>query len=271
MLLPVIVIFREIMSEILRKKEIEQFVLNGFIRIENAFSQEIADAVLDILWNDLPCDRSNPSTWTEPVIRLGMYAQQPFVESVNSPEMHLIFNQLIGENRWLPCRSVGTFPVRFPSVQKPADTGKHVDAGFAGDDPGNYFEWRVNIKSKGRALLMLVLYSDVSEKDAPTIIYEGSHTDVAKLLYKEGDAGLSFMELANQLDNLPQRKEVYATGKAGTVYLCHPFIVHSAQPHRGSTPKFMAQPPLLLEGELSISGSTVGYAPVEQAIRSSLD
>jgi hypothetical protein len=29
------------------------------------------------------------------------------------------------------------------------------------------------------------------------------------------------------------------------VYLCHPFIVHSAQPHRGKTPRFMAQPPLL--------------------------
>lgn len=259
------------MSEILSKKEIEQFVLNGFVRIENAFSQEIADAVLDILWNDLPCDRSNPSTWTEPVIRLSMYTQRPFVESLNGKKMHLIFNQLIGKDRWIPCRNVGTFPVRFPSVQKPNDIGKHVDASFAGNDPNNYFEWRVNAKSKGRALLMLVLYSDVSENDAPTVIYEGSHIDVAKLLAKEDDFGLSFMELASKLDDLPKRKEVYATGKAGTVYLCHPFIVHSAQPHSGTIPKFMAQPPLLLRDELSISDSTVGYTPVEQAIRLALD
>ena len=261
----------KIMSEILSKKEIEQFVLNGFIRIENAFSKEIADAVLDILWNDLPCDRSNRSTWTEPVIRLGMYTQQPFVESLNGKKMHLIFNQLIGEDKWIPCRNVGTFPVRFPSVKKPDDIGKHVDASFAGDEPNNYFEWRVNVKSKGRALLMLVLYSDVSENDAPTVIYEGSHIDVAKLLAKEGDSGFSFMELASKLDDLPKRKEVYATGKAGTVYLCHPFIVHSAQPHRGTIPKFMAQPPLLLRGELSVSDSADGYTPVEQAIRLALD
>jgi len=138
---------------------------------------------------------------------------------------------------------------------------------FPGNDPNNYFEWRVNVKSKGRALLMLALYSDVSENDAPTVIYEGSHIDIVKLLSHEGDSGLSFMEIAGKLDELPTRKEVYATGKAGTVYLCHPFLVHSAQPHRGLTPKFMAQPPLLLRGELTISDSDIGYTPVEKAIR----
>ncbi|WP_088160651.1 phytanoyl-CoA dioxygenase [Sphingobacterium sp. G1-14] len=259
------------MSEILSKKEIEQFILSGFVRIENAFSKETADAVLDILWNDLPCERSNPQTWTEPVIRLGMYTQPPFIESLNTKKIHLIFDQLVGKDRWIPCRNVGTFPIRFPSIQKPNDTGKHVDASFAGHDPNNYFEWRVNVKSKGRALLMLVLYSEVSENDAPTIIYEGSHIDVAKLLAKEGEFGLSFMQLANKLDELPKRKEVYATGKAGTVYLCHPFLVHSAQPHSGTLPNFMAQPPLLLRGELAISDSTEGYTPVEQAIRLGLE
>src|SRR5690606_10382300 len=259
------------MSDILSKKEIEQFIHNGFVRIDNAFSQEIADKALDILWNDLPYDRSNPFTWTEPVIRLGMYTQQPFVDSLNSKKLHLIFDQLIGKNRWIPCRSVGTFPVRFPSVQIPNDTGKHVDVSFSGNDPDNYFEWRANVKSKGRALLMLVLYSDVSDNDAPTVLYEGSHIDVARLLAKEDDLGLSFMELAGKLNDLPERKEVYATGKASTVYLCHPFLVHSAQPHTGTIPKFMAQPPLLLRGELSISNSTDDYAPVEQAIRLALE
>ncbi len=84
------------MSEILSKKEIEQFILSGFVRIEHAFSKETADAVLDILWNDLPYERSNPQTWTEPVIRLGMYTQQPFIESLNTKKIHLIFDQLVG-------------------------------------------------------------------------------------------------------------------------------------------------------------------------------
>jgi hypothetical protein len=251
------------MTYILNTKETDAFICDGFVRIDYAFSTAIADAALDILWNDLPVDRLNPLTWTEPVIRLGMYSQQPFIDSVNSDRLHQIFNQLIGAGRWLPCRSVGTFPVRFPSNREPNDTGKHVDAGFPGADPDNFLEWRVNVKSKGRALLMLVLYSDVTELDAPTVIYKGSHMDVAKLLYKEGEKGLSFMELAAKLNTLPRRTEVYATGKAGTIYLCHPFLVHAAQAHKGNIPRFMAQPPLLLRNELAITG----YSPVETAIR----
>lgn len=259
------------MADILSKLEIEQFMTDGFVRIDNAFSSDIADAALDILWKDIPFDRSNPNTWTEPVVRLGMYTQQPFIDSVNTPQLYDAFNQLIGNGKWLPCRSVGTFPVRFPSNKLPNDTGKHVDASFPGDDPSNYFEWRVNIKSKGRALLMLVLYSDVTESDAPTVIYRKSHLDVAKLLYCEGDRGLSFIALAGRLDELPKREEMLATGKAGTIYLCHPFMVHAAQVHQGNTPKFMAQPPLLLRNELIIDDSDVGYTPVEQAIRRALN
>lgn len=259
------------MSETLNKAEIEQFISSGFVRLESAFSKEIANAALEILWNDLPCDKSDPSTWLEPVIRLGMYSDEPFIQSVNSPKLFTAFDQLIGKDKWIPCMSVGTFPVRFPSDKQPNDIGKHVDASIPGKDPGNFFEWRVNVKSKGRALLMLVLYSDVTENDAPTVIYEGSHVDVAQLLSKKGDEGLSFMEIANRLDELPKRREVYATGKAGTIYLCHPFLVHSAQPHHGITPKFMAQPPLLLRGEFSLSEEDTDCSPVERAIRLGLD
>lgn len=35
-----------------------------------------------------------------------------------------------------------------------------------------------------------------------------------------------------------------ATGSAGDVHLCHLFLVHAAQAHRGRSPWFMAPPPL---------------------------
>ncbi len=255
----------------LSKKEVESFIEDGFVRIDRAFSTEVANEVVDILWKDIPFERSDLKTWTEPVVRLGMYTQEPFVNSVNTPRLHAAFDQLIGTGKWIPCRSVGTFPVRFPSDKQPLDTGKHVDVSFPGTDPGNYFEWRANVRSRGRALLMLLLYSDVGPDDAPTVIYKGSHLDVAKLLYPKGDWGLSFMELAGMLNELPIREEIYATGEAGTAYLCHPFLVHSAQAHRGKIPKFMAQPPLLLAKELIIDGGGIEFAPVEQAIRLALD
>ena len=69
------------------------------------------------------------------------------------------------------------------------------------------------------------------------------------------------------LTKQPGLNQVSAIGAAGTVYLCHPFLVHSAQKHRGTVPKFMAQPPLLLVGSFEIENNHFSHNPVEQAIR----
>lgn len=234
------------MEGVLSPQQIDQFINQGFVRIDDAFSADLAAQVRDVLWNDLGLDRNDPCTWTRPVVRLGMYTQEPFVASANTPLLHAAFDQLVGAGQWLPCRSMGTFPVRFPSDEGPGDDGWHVDAAFPGNDPGNFWEWRVNVHSKGRGLLMLFLYSDVSAQDAPTRIRVGSHLDVARTLRAVGEAGMAFMELAGSLETMPEREVALATGKAGTVYLCHPFLAHAAQRHQGLEPKFMAQPPLLL-------------------------
>jgi hypothetical protein len=255
------------MRDILSNKQIEQFIHDGFVRIDHAFSTEVAEAARDILWKDLGCDPHDPSTWTKPVVRLGMYSQAPFREAANSERLHKIFDQLVGKGRWIPCMSMGTFPVRFPSPDDPGDCGWHVDASFAGSDPADFWTWRINVRSRGRALLMLFLFSDVGESDAPTRIRVGSHRDIARILKPYGEEGLSFKEVTEKLSTLPERGEAFATGEAGTVYLCHPFLVHSAQPHRGTNPRFLAQPPLLLREELSIESGKGDYTPVEEAIR----
>ncbi len=236
----------------------------------HAFPREIADAARAILWRDTGCDPADPATWTRPVIRLGMYAQPPFVDAANTPALHAAFDQLVGTGRWLRRDSLGTFPVRFPSPDDPGDAGWHVDASFGYDHP-DFMEWRVNVRSRGRALLMLFLFSDVGEDDAPTRIRVGSHLEMARQLAPAGDAGLSLRDMAaNGFAETAHCREVLATGEAGTVYLCHPFLVHAAQPHRGTRPRFMAQPPLLpaLAAGLDIES---GEAAVERAIRAALD
>ena len=196
---------------------------------------------------------------------------EPFKTAANTNILHNAFDQLAGKGNWLPRTTLGSFPIRFPHKAPATDTGWHVDASFPGDDVHNYLEWRINIQSKGRALLMLFLFSDVAEHDAPTIIKKGSHWDVAKMLEPEGEKGLSFLELAQRLDALPSGDAVWATGKAGTVYLCHPFIVHAAQDHRGTQPKFMAQPPLLTRQGFNIYKPAAELFPVEKAIAWSLE
>jgi hypothetical protein len=230
---------------VLTAEQLDRFANDGFVKIERAFPLELAEQARAILWKDTGCDPDNRTTWTRPVIRLGLYTQTPFIEAANTRALHEAFDQLVGAGKWLPCRSMGTFPVRFPSTQDAGDTGWHIDASFGHDDP-DFLSWRVNARSRGRALLMLFLFSDVSESDAPTRIRVGSHRDMARILEPAGEAGMSLRELAaNGFAETAHCREVLATGNAGTVYLCHPFLVHAAQMHRGSNPRFMAQPPLL--------------------------
>src|SRR5436190_2543252 len=165
--------------EKLSEQQIAAFINDGFVKLENAFPVEIAKECRTILWNATPCDPLNSATWTSPVIRVGELANEPFKIAANTALLHNAFDQLVGKENWLPRNTMGSFPIRFPGKQEATDTGWHVDASFPGDAPDNYFEWRINIRSKGRALLMLFLFSNVSKDDAPTRIRIRSHLDVA--------------------------------------------------------------------------------------------
>lgn len=255
-------------SHALTPAQIESFVADGFVRIDNAFSPELAEQCLKILWKDTGVDRNDPKTWTKPVIRLGGYAQEPFRAAANTPTLTAAYDQLVGPGRWQAPGGLGTFPIRFPSPDDPGDAGWHIDASIAGDDPNDFFSVRANIVSKGRALLMLYLFTETGVDDAPTRIRVGSHKAFALHIADKGERGVSLRDLINEnYDWAAGLPEVLATGSPGTVYLCHPFLIHSAQPHRGTRARVMAQPPLFPRGDFDIEA---GKSPVEQAIREAL-
>lgn len=246
--------------------DIASFIRDGFIRVDQAFSRETAEEARAILWKATGYDPHDRSTWTKPVIRLDQFGQPPFQKAANTALLHRAFDQLVGPGRWLPLATLGTFPVRFPSNDPPGDDGWHIDASFGHDHP-DFMEWRANINSKGRALLMLFLFSDVGPDDAPTRIRVGSHIDIARQLAPAGKAGLTLRELAaGGFAASANREELSATGEAGTVYLCHPFLVHAAQRHHGTAPRFLAQPPLLPRDPICLNRPDRDYSPVESAI-----
>ena len=106
--------------------------------------------------------------------------------------------------------------------------------------------------------------------DAPTRIRAGSHLRIAKALEPYGEDGIAMIDLVDDFAATADLPEVAATGRAGDVYLCHPFLVHAARSHRGTNPKFMAQPPLELSEEFRLERPDGDYVPVEAAIRRGL-
>ncbi|RFU37855.1 phytanoyl-CoA dioxygenase [Actinomadura logoneensis] len=245
--------------------DVESFIRDGFVRVSEAFPRSVADEGRALLWEMSGCSPDDPSTWTKPVIRLYDQGQPPFREAAQSPRLHEAYDALVGRDRWVPRKTVGgSYAVRFPLPDAPGDDGWHIESSFPGPNPDDYLSYRVNLTSRGRALLVLFLFSDVGEDDAPTRVRVGSHLDVPPLLEPAGDDGLAFMDIAGKAVAASEHRDVaFATGRAGDVYLCHPFLVHAAQSHQGRNVKFMAQPGL----EPAVPLSVDGPSPVERAIK----
>lgn len=224
-------------------ESVQHFIADGFVKIEQAVPRDVADACTQLLWAQIDAESDNPSTWTQPVYWIGDMSQEPFAEAANAAALHDAFDALVGVGRWHPRHSLGSFPLRFPHSHEPDDAGWHIEGSY--QPPGEQDYW-VNVHSSARALLMLFLFTEVDDHNAPTRIRVGSHMDVPRVLRPYGDHGVSSQRIAPEVDAASAHRPVaLATGRPGDVYLCHPFLVHAAQPHHGEKPRFMAQPPLL--------------------------
>lgn len=245
---------------------IEEFCTNGFVTVRGAVAPDIVRECFARIEDELRArgvDPADSKTWTKPVVRFVCPDGPAFAAAGTSPALCSVYDALLGPGRWIKHQGVGgTVPVRFPSSGNPGDAGWHIDGSY--DVGGQYW---VNVHSRGRGLLALFLFTDVGERDAPTEILVGSHLDVPRVLAPYGERGVFFGDVARALPpSTYRRPRAYATGRAGDVYVCHPFIVHRATwPHRGSGPRMLAQPAVALHEAFALRGDAEMCA-IEQAI-----
>jgi hypothetical protein len=250
----------------LTEDAVARFIEDRAVRLEDAFSADLAAECRQLLWAATGCDEHDRSTWKQPVIRVEYRQDAPFVAAANTERLHAAFDQLAGQGRWQRRETLGTFPIRFPVDGAPNDDGWHIEGTGANSD-GKLI---VDPASRERVLLLLFLFSDVGPDDAPTRVRLGSHLHAARLLFNNGGPADFFAaahDLTGPTENLP---EVAAIGEAGDVWLCHPFLVHAAQRHRGTKVKFMAQPPLPGTGPIDPTRPVQDRSPVEQAVHLAL-
>jgi len=220
---------------------VDNFIADGFIAVRGAVAPEIVLACVESIEDELRArgvDPRDPLTWTKPVVRFACPEGPAFAAAGTSPALCKVYDPLLGPDRWIRRQGVGgQIPVRFPSTTDPGDAGWHFDGSY---DVGG--QWWANVQSRGRALLALLLFTDVGERDAPTEILVGSHLDVPRLLVPFGERGAFHGDVELQPSTF-RRPSVRATGRAGDVYVCHPFLIHRATwPHLGTGPRMLAQP-----------------------------
>ncbi|WP_062436605.1 hypothetical protein [Herbidospora daliensis] len=59
---------------------------------------------------------------------------------------------------------------------------------------------------------------------------------------------VDLMAYGPRLDEASRHRPLaHATGQPGDVYICHPLLVHAAQTHHGTRPRFMSQLPITLD------------------------
>jgi len=247
---------------------IESFMRDGFVTIPGAVPDHVVDACVDLLWKEIGLDRENPSTWAEPICWVGGMSQPPFIQAMHSPAVLEACERLAGPGRWKPRGSMGSFPLRFPHADEPDGLGWHVEGSYK---PEGATTWWTNVRSRDRALLALYLLTDVAIEDGPTRIRVGSHRAVPRVLAPYGEDGAPGPTFAPELVAATEHCDVgYATGRAGDVYLCHPFLVHAAQANHGSRPRFLGQPAILANYPYDLDRPDSACSPVELTIKHGL-
>jgi hypothetical protein len=229
--------------------DLEAFMSDGYVRIEQAAPKAVAEAAQALLWERLGVSPDEPGQWSAPVMWTSdLTGVGPFGELARSPRLASALDEICGRDGWLPRGALGNIPVRFPVSPPDDDRGWHIDA----NTPQQDGSWAVT--GRPHTVLLLTLLSNIGKHDAPTRIRAGSHHDVAQVL---PDAPVDLAEMGRMVKAVSAgRPVVHATGEPGDMYVVHPFTVHAADEHRGHTPRFMAQAPIMLCTPLTPASSS---------------
>jgi hypothetical protein len=243
--------------------DVDSFLRDGFVAVRRAVDAGTAAACRELIWQSMArrgLRRADPATWPS-LVRIDDLDAGPFTAAGLSPTLAAAYGELIGPGRWRSPVNIGrAVMVRFPSEDR-AGAGYHIEASYPSPDGRR---WLVNVRSRARGLLALFLLTDVGPADAPTRLVCGSHLTAARFLEPYGEAGTD-ADADLWYPSTLCRPVAHATGAAGDVFLCHPFIVHTATwPHRGTGPRMIAQPAVNAPAGFALDGTDP--SPVAQAI-----
>ena len=287
--------------KVLTEAQVAEFIECGSVKLEEAFPRRNALAAQDFLWERLAergVQKDNPATWTAPMVHLQETYTDPVFQACETERLADAVEDLVGAGRWAGRGEPapwGWWPVNFA-----------LGAEKAWDVPTGGWHWdgqqfRHSVTAPDQGLLLLPHFSEVVPHGGGTLVAEGSHEVVARLLseypdgVEHGEAltrcprehpwlaellGVTpgdgtprverFMEQATVDDWGTSLRVAETIASPGDVILCHPFLYHAASQNHSGVPRFMCNRTTPLRAPMRLERPDGDYSPVEISIKNAL-
>ncbi len=247
----------------LTREQIEHFITFGFIKVEQCLDPGFCAEQVRLGWIHSGYDPADPTTWVTD--RLHQPSLTHWRVADISPKAYAAMGELCGgvDRITDPIWSDG-FIINFRiDAEKPWQEPSAATMGWHKD--GDFFHHFLDSPEQG--LLTIVIWQDVAPQGGGTFIAPDSIRPVARHLQAHPE-GVDPYEFPSKRLIAQCRDFRAATGKAGDVYLLHPYMLHASSPNRSGIARFITNPPVHFLTPMEFAPPR---SPVEQAICRALD
>jgi hypothetical protein len=254
------------MATTLSPAQISDFIENGFLKIESGFPAEVAHEWAGTAFDRLGIDADDKSTWN--VDRVHMPGSRSVGVAEFAPKVWAAACELCGgEDRVVsPWKWGNGFIVNLGErSSEPWQAASAECPGWHKD--GDFFLHFLDSPEQG--LLTLVLWTDVVHQGGPTYLAADSVGVIARYMANHPEGvepnGFDFKARIRECERFTE-----ATGKAGDVYLIHPYAMHAVSQNILRVARIITNPPITLREPMQFDRPDGAYSPVERAVLAGL-
>ena len=257
------------MSEkVLSPEDIEHFLVHGFVKVSQALDQALIKKSVALMWDRLGYDPLDSSTWVEDKIH--MPSHHEFRVQDVAPRAFLAICELCGGEDRINVPHWGDgFIANFHLGEGLPWVPPSAKAGGWHKDGDSFLHF---LDSPEQGLLTVVLWSDVQSRGGATFVAGDSVGPIARYLaaHPEGvnpnigfeKGGFPHHKFINECQDFQE-----ATGKAGDVYLLHPFLLHASSNNALKLPRLITNPCVSFKEPMQFDRpNEKDFSPVELAI-----
>lgn len=251
----------------------DAFFQQGFLRLQNLMPRDLVARMVDRIWAVLEerkgMVRHDPTTWIEGGVRgIGDINRESIFRPFGTPQLTSLINDLLGTTNWQQPSSWGQILVTFPAATW------SWNSLFQGQVEVDTISWHTDYpydtpQDQLSGVQVFCLLADLESGGGGTLVMQGSHRLIQQFVRKQSAHTLQKMKRArlallgsdpwfasvSQAISLPRPEPWFAeqqgivdgvavsvtelTGKAGDVYLTHPWLLHAISPNCNPVPRMM--------------------------------